>query len=145
MLRSVDEAESADPVEVERSGAELDPTNGVGEPAPGDLGLAGFDLGDFAFGSGSFAVAVPELRCRPGSTGSSEDLFVGVDLDHATLDSFRASVMQRTRRADRGREPDLGPFPIRPGRDGHRVAGRAGDRRRVQIDREVGFAEQSLR
>ena len=90
------------------------PRDGVGEPAPGDLGLACFDLGDFAFSSGSFAVAVPELRCRSGSSGSSEDLFVGVDLDHATLDSFRASVMQRTRGADRRREPDLGPFPISP-------------------------------
>ncbi len=67
---SGDESESADSVEVECSGAEFGPADGVDESAPGDLGLVCFDLGDFAFGSGSLAVSVTELGCRSGGSRS---------------------------------------------------------------------------
>ena len=88
--RSGDESESADSVEVECSGAEFGPADGVDEPAPWDFGLAGFDLCDFAFSAGSLAVAVTELRCRSGGPRGGEDVLVGVDLHDATLGPFGA-------------------------------------------------------
>ena len=142
---SGDESESADAVEVEGSGAEFGPADGVDEPALWDLGLAGFDLCDFAFSAGSLAVAVTELRCRSRSSRGGEDVLVGVDFHDATLGPFRASGTERTVGADRRREPNLDPFPCSSDGDVHGVPGRAGDRRRVEVDREVGLAEQSLR
>ena len=84
--------------------------------------IACFHLGDLAFGSGPFAVAVTELWRRSGGSGSREDVLVGADLNDAALDAFGAFLMQRTCRTDRGREPDLDPLAIVPDRDGHGVS-----------------------
>jgi hypothetical protein len=62
---SGEEPESADAVEVERADPEVGPTVCFHKSTPRDVFLAGFNQRDFAFGFGSFPVAVQELWRPP--------------------------------------------------------------------------------